>query len=107
MTPSFYIYPGLPVRATGKQRIIDAVCKYYGVSFEQLTEHTRRREIRQPRQMCIYLLRKHTQMTLKAIGEYLGGYDHTTCIFAITAVQNDIDTNEEFRAEAEKIKKMI
>ncbi|MCA9310703.1 MAG: chromosomal replication initiator protein DnaA, partial [Phycisphaerales bacterium] len=58
--------------------IIDSVIEYYGVKLIDLQSKRRQKSIAHPRQVCMYLARRHTRYSLEEIGGYFGGRDHTT-----------------------------
>jgi len=62
--------------------IHQAVAKYFGLRVLDLKAATRSRAIVVPRQIAIYLVRKHTGSSFKEIGKRLGIKDHTTAIHA-------------------------
>ena len=51
--------------------IIDAVVNYYGVKLTDLQSKRRQKSIAHPRQVCMFLARKHTRFSLEEIGGYL------------------------------------
>jgi len=69
------------------QEIIDTVTHYYGVKPSDLLSKRRHKSIALPRQVCMWLARKHTRHSLEEIGGYFGGRDHTTVMHAIKAVK--------------------
>lgn len=79
------------------QVIIDVVCDFYRVNIRDLQSKNRQRSITQPRQICMFLLRKLTKLSLTEIGGYFGGRDHTTVMHAIKTVEASL-TDPEFSA---------
>jgi chromosomal replication initiator protein len=75
--------------------IIDAVCAYYGVKIGELQGKRRPRSIVVPRQVSMYLARKHTHYSLEEIGGYFGGRDHTTVLHAQRQITNLVETKNE------------
>ncbi len=69
------------------QEIIEAVTVYYGVKTSDLLSKRRHKSIALPRQICMWLARKHTRHSLEEIGGYFGGRDHTTVMHAVKAVK--------------------
>ena len=47
-----------------------------------------------PRQIVMYLCRNMTEVTLKNIGAYLGGRDHTTVMNGINKIEEAINDNK-------------
>lgn len=115
MTPQeiFYMSPvterwmerGAPT--TDPIRIIKIICKYFSVSFSELGCKSRKRELVIPRQLCMYFLNKKTTMTLKAIGEMLGGRDHTTVIHSTNLIGDMIETDSKILSIAYDISRSI
>ena len=83
------------------------VCEHFNVPTEKLKEKTRKRAIVQARQLSMFLAKSLTKNSLKLIGKHFGGRDHSTVIHSCQAVQNLIDTDEDFRESVEEIQKKI
>lgn len=80
--------------------IIKIVCSYFKTDVEELNVRCRKREILKPRQICHYFGRKFTENTLDEIG---GPYGHATVLHSNKVVNNEIDTNSEYREIIEEI----
>ena len=78
------------------QTIISAVTDFYGVKITDLQSKRRQRSIALPRQVCMYLARKHTRYSLEEIGGYFGGRDHTTVMHAVKTVEGRCEMDIEF-----------
>lgn len=68
------------------QQIIDAITRFYDVKLTDLLSRRRHKSIALPRQVGMWLARKHTRYSLEEIGGYFGGRDHTTVMHAVRAV---------------------
>jgi chromosomal replication initiator protein len=75
------------------QQIFDVVTRYYNVRLSDLQSKKRHKSIAFPRQVCMFLARRHTRYSLEEIGGYFGGRDHTTVMHAVRTV--DSDTRED------------
>ncbi|MGB0562023.1 MAG: chromosomal replication initiator protein DnaA [Spirulinaceae cyanobacterium] len=62
--------------------ILSVITQEFEVSLEDLKSPSRRREISLARQMAMYLMREHTDLSLPRIGEVFGGKDHTTVLYS-------------------------
>lgn len=62
--------------------ILTVIAEAFDVSIEDLKGNSRRREISWARQIAMYLMRKHTDLSLPRIGEEFGGKDHTTVMYS-------------------------
>jgi len=83
----------VPKRTT-VQRIIEVITGYYGVKPADIQSKKRFRSIAFPRQVGMYLARKHTHCSLEEIGGYFGGRDHSTVLHAIRAVEDMLATDQ-------------
>jgi len=77
------------------QMIFDAVTKYYNVRLSDLQSKKRHKSIAFPRQVCMFLARRHTRYSLEEIGGYFGGRDHTTVLHAVRTVSQDCKDDQE------------
>jgi len=83
------------------------VCEYFEVPVEMLKSQTRKREIVQARQISMYLAKAHTKSSLKSIGTFFGGRDHSTVIYACQTVEDLIDTDKKFKGYVTDIQKKL
>jgi chromosomal replication initiator protein len=68
--------------ATSPDIIIAVIAEEFKLSIEDLKGTSRRREISHARQIGMYLMRQHTDLSLPRIGEEFGGKDHTTVLYS-------------------------
>ncbi len=88
-----------PVRSEPRvqiQALVEAVTEFYGVKITDLQSKRRQRSIALPRQLCMYLARKHTRFSLEEIGGHVGGRDHTTVMHAVRTIETKRGAEEEF-----------
>lgn len=70
------------------------VSEYYELPIHLLESRSRKQEIALARQMCMFLLKKHTNLSLKSIGMHFGGRDHSTVLHACRSIEGFIFTEK-------------
>jgi chromosomal replication initiator protein len=89
------------------QQIFEAVTAYYNVRVSDLQGKKRHKSITFPRQVCMFLARRHTRYSLEEIGGYFGGRDHTTVLHAIRTVEADTKSDAEIAGQLSHIEKQL
>jgi chromosomal replication initiator protein len=74
--------PPMAKISTSPEIIMAVVAEKFQLSIADLKGNSRRREISFARQIGMYLMRQHTDLSLPRIGEEFGGKDHTTVIYS-------------------------
>ncbi len=87
--------------------IIKAVAEAFEVSSNDLTGHCRKKEVVEPRQIAMYLLRDVLNLSYPSIGEKLGKRDHTTAIYAYEKIANELNKNQQLNQRIVMIKELI
>jgi chromosomal replication initiator protein len=85
------------------QSIIESVTRFYDVKLTDLLSKRRHKSIAMPRQVCMYLARKHTRFSLEEIGGYFGGRDHTTVMHAVRTIEEKAVADQKLQAEVDRI----
>lgn len=88
-------------------RILKFVCAHFNLSKEKICSKTRRREISYPRQIAMHLMTKTTSLPLMDIGNYFGGKDHTTVIYARDHIQDLQKVDHDVKKDLEYIRNKI
>lgn len=87
--------------------VMAVVSDTLGVSVEDLRGNSRRREISQARQLGMYLMRQHTDLSLPRIGEEFGGKDHTTVIYSCDKIaqlkESDTDISQALKQLSDRL----
>ncbi len=89
------------------QGIVEVVCRYYSVSKADIYSERRVHNIAFARQVAMYLMRNELVMPLEAIGNHLGGRDHSTVIYGYRRIEQRIKTDEEAEREVHAIRQSI
>ncbi len=87
--------------------VMRTVSDYYGLTLNDLTGPTRKREITVPRQIAMYLTREMTGMSLPQIGAVFGGRDHTTVMHSCKTVEANTKTNQNMKSVVEDIQQLV
>lgn len=82
--------------------IIHKVCKYYGVSKEELIGMSRCRQIVYPRRIAMYLIRKMIGTSFVNIGTVFNR-DHGTVLYAVNMIEKELDKDTVFKASIQDI----
>jgi len=85
------------------QQISDIVTKFFNVKMQDLQGKKRHKSIALPRQVCMYLARRHTHYSLEEIGGYFGGRDHTTVLHAFRAIEKHCKQSEEISRQVTQL----
>lgn len=67
--------------------IIKIVAQHYDVAINDIRSKKRHQDIANVRQIAFYMMKKMSDCSLQAIGNYVGGRDHSTVIHAVTKVE--------------------
>lgn len=100
------ISPDTPREVT-PQLILDVVAEHFHISPEDIISSKRQSEIVLPRQIVMYLCRDTGKFSLKNIGKFLGGRDHTTIIHGADKIETEMGKSESLCSTIETIKKKI
>jgi len=89
------------------ERIISEVGRTYQVSPQDIRSNKRAANISGARQIAIYIVREITQMSMAAIGDEFGGRDHSTIVYAVRQVEQNMQSDARYRETIEDIIKNI
>lgn len=91
----------------GIDDITKIVCEYLSLPENKIREKTRKKEVVFARQIAMYLSKKFTSNSLKTIGLYFGGRDHSTVIHACNLIENNINSDAYLQDVIEKLQSKI
>lgn len=87
-------------------QILRSVAEFFNTSISDLITRGRKKEVVEPRQIAMYLLRDMLDMSYPYIGEKLGR-DHTTAIHAVEKINQEINKNSSLNQKIILIKEAI
>ena len=88
-------------------KIVKAVADFFEVSVIDLVGKSRKKEIVEPRQILMYLLREVLKMSYPFIGNKVGKRDHTTAIYSCEKINKEIIKNITLNQKINLIKDII
>jgi chromosomal replication initiator protein len=80
-------------------QIINAVADFYNTTPEALIGPDRTKDLALSRQVAMYLIREETDASLPAVGEALGGRDHTTIMYGYKKIADMIERDDTLRRQ--------
>lgn len=89
------------------KKIIDCACEAFNYTRQELLAKDRSREKVDIRHMVMSFGLKHTELTLKQIGEQMGGRDHTTVLHSKAAHDDLMETNENYQSIYSEFKQLL
>ncbi|MDP3957065.1 MAG: chromosomal replication initiator protein DnaA [bacterium] len=84
--------------------VFRAISEFYGVTKEDLIRKGRKKEVSHPRQVMMFFLRTELQTPFSAIGEILGGRDHTTALHAFEKINTNKESHARLKEEINTLK---
>ena len=89
------------------QKIQDTVSEFFDIKKELIQSSSRKREIVQARQVTMFFIKKHTELSLSQIGVQVGNRNHATVLHACNTVKNFYEVDKAFRSDIEEIEKLL
>ena len=88
-------------------KIITEVANVYGVSADDMRSNKRSSVVSAARKIAIFIVREVTGMSLTDIGKEFGGRDHSTIVYAIKNVEDNIQKDESLKGLIDDIMKNV
>jgi len=89
------------------EQTIETVARQFALDDDFRSVNTRKREYVYARQICMMLIKKHTNLSLGRIGELIGDKDHATVLHANKTILNLMQINKNIRSEVNEIERLI
>lgn len=87
--------------------ILKLVALQFNVRTSDIRSENRTRKLSVPRQICMYLMRRHLLMSYPEIGKFMGGKDHTTILHGVTRIGELMRTDPEILKATTTIESLI
>ena len=101
---------GIPLSEKKKvspHKIIDTVAGHYDIKASQLLGKSRKRQVVEPRQILMFILRQELGLPFEEIGTLIGGRDHTTVMYGVEKIQTLLPKHEVFRKNVSQIRRLL
>ncbi|MFO1518184.1 MAG: chromosomal replication initiator protein DnaA [bacterium] len=83
------------------------VADHYNIKISELKSARRLKTLTVPRQIAMYLCRKHVKSSFPELGLKFGGKDHSTVVHAVQKVEKRLSEDPTFRKEIDSIEKIL
>ncbi len=88
-------------------QILKTVADFFNINMEDLKGKVRKKEIANPRQIAMYLIREEINQSYPKIAEIIGKKDHTTIIHAYQKIKKEIKENETTQQQVNLIREKL
>lgn len=89
------------------KQVVVSVAEFYDVTIEDLVGSSRKKELVEPRQIAMFIMREELHSSFPAIGHELGNRDHTTAMHACTKIAALAEKNEKIKQDIVLIKQRL
>ena len=96
-----------PKKIVSTKEVVKTVAEFYNIEEQLIYDKTRKKEIIKPRQIIMYILREEFNISYPAIGEKLGGRDHTTVMHSCEKIKNDLKMDEILSQEIDQLRSIF
>ena len=83
--------------------VVSVAAEYYDVTADEICSSSRSRPLVTARQMAMYLCRELTDLSLPKIGERFGGRDHSTVLYAMHKVRQQMKERQSCYQQVEEL----
>lgn len=96
-----------PKKLASTKEVVKTVADFYNIEEQLIYDKTRKKEVIKPRQIIMYILREDFSISYPAIGEKLGGRDHTTVMHSCEKIKNDMKLDEVLVQEINQLRSIF
>jgi chromosomal replication initiator protein len=89
------------------EAVIKCMGKHYSYTLTELKSKNRSKQISFARQVMMFFLREKVKFSLRDIGIFMGGRDHSTVIHAINRIEQHANLNNKFQAHLKQMEQEI
>lgn len=88
-------------------QLIDTAGQFYSLNREDILGKNREKKISLPRQVIMFLMREELKMSYPAIGDELGGRDHTTAMHAHEKIARESESDLKLKQEIDLLRQRM
>jgi len=88
-------------------RVQKVVAEFFKIKVSDLISKNNSRAIAEPRQIAMFLCKRHTDYSLPRIGKEFGGKHHTTVLYAIEKIDQRKEKDPELRATLNRLRALL
>ncbi len=96
-----------PKKLVSTKEVVKTVADFYNIEEQLIYDKTRKKEVIKPRQIIMYILREDFNISYPAIGERLGGRDHTTVMHSCEKIKNDMKLDDVLIQEINQLRSIF
>lgn len=94
-------------KITNINEILKAVCNYYSVKVLDVKGKRRTKDLVIPRQVAMFLIKELTDTPYMAIGDFLGGRDHTTIMHGVRTIEEELQKPGKIKQDVSNVKQVL
>jgi chromosomal replication initiator protein len=95
------------VRKATFQDVLETTSAYYSVSVQDMMGASRVREVLMPRQIAMFLGKKHLSLSFVRLGEIFSNRDHTTVMHAVEKIEKQMQNDPQLLREIRALEREI
>lgn len=99
--------PNVPKRSISARRLLEIVTNYFELTHEEILGKSREQRLAFPRQIAMYLLREEAKCSFPAIGDHVGGRDHTTAMHACSKISDLLKSDDQLKRDISLIREKL
>jgi len=80
------------------EEIEGVVLRHFNISRSDLHSNKKAKTVSFPRQICMYLIKNQLEWSYQQIGSYFGNKKHSTVIFAIKKINDELKNDDRFKS---------
>lgn len=96
-----------PKKMVSTKEVVKTVADFYNIEEQLIYDKTRKKEVIKPRQVIMFILREDFNISYPAIGEKLGGRDHTTVMHSCEKIKNDMKFDDSLIEELKQLRSIF